>query len=333
MEWSWKSALAIAAVGVAAWLLLDGGNPMSRPTPPLQAQLTAILLVVLGDDIDTVVSAMSTARTSLAVTTVVVGDTPLVDQQQLRSALHGRTLPNANVVFVHAGEAGSHAALARAVAGRPADFVLIVCAGTTFEHNWDDRLCTQYRSLAERVGPRVVLTNEPVPQTFLAFNHQPSGLPTCVPLSTGLRAATTPMTTALWTPHFSFAPASVHALVPFDANLAWGGSEADVVYAARLHAAGVRAYHPVDTPLRNQTPQGIPCISTEAAAARALRRLRTSLGLLRLQGQAQLTQQELEEYSNFAGVDLLVGRVSDHAAWGLTTATNATEYYVKTGVV
>lgn len=333
MEFSWKSALAVAAVGVFAWLLLDGGNPMPRPIPPLQAQLTGILLVVLGADIDTVLSAMSTARTPLAVTVVVVGDIPPADQQQLRSALHGRTLPTANIVFVPAGKSGSHAALARAVARRAADFVLIVCAHTTFEHNWDDRLCTQYRSLAERVGPRVVLTNEPTPQTFLAFNAQPSGLPTSVPLSTGTRTAATPMTTALWTPHFSFAPASVHAAVPFDEDLAWGGSEADVVYAARLHAAGVRCFHPVDTPLRNPDPLGIACVSTDASAGRALRRLRTSLGVLRLSGQAQLTPQELQEYSHFSGVDLLVGRVSDHAAWGLTTATDPTEYYVKTGVV
>jgi hypothetical protein len=236
-------------------------------------------------------------------------------------------------------------------------YALHIHAHTQAQPHWDAHLIEDYEGLLLRHGRArdVLLTTHPDEMTwhYLRFQshlHAGYGLPvTEAAPCHGPGNKRVSLTTAIWCDKFSFGHASIHDAVPFDAGLRVITDCVDLVYSARLHAAGVLLLHPPHTYMTHQGSHGCATYwqctpssaSLRAAEQVSQRRLKCQLGLLRaraIQPEMKglppvLEPHHLEAYGQFAGINFGGGTVQPSGAWGLTSHSTAKEYFIKTGLV
>lgn len=227
------------------------------------------------------------------------------------------------------------------------------------EKHWDARLIEDYEALLLRNGHArdLLLSTHPDEHAwhYLRFQsqlHAGYGLPVTESAPChGPGNKRVALTTAIWCDKFSFGHAAIHEAVPFDAGLRVITDCVDLVYSARLHAAGIRLMHPPHTYMSHQSGDQHGCAtywqctpssaSLRAAEQVSQRRLKCQLGLLRVRAiqpemkdlPPVLELHHLESYGRFAGIHFGSGTVLPAGAWGLTSHGTAKEYFIKTGLV
>lgn len=357
MWWWW-------ALGAAAlFTVVAGGAAKSKPKPvmtmlaPQSGELNKVRVVItsLGCDhiIDTVTQLFLSAADPLRVhVALVVVDPSGGVESSTRAALesHGLYLWASNVRWHRQGTGQAlgpwHARALAPAPAVPCTYELHVHAHTQFAPQWDSHLIAQHQAMAD---DRVVFTNHPddAAPCYLRFAPQfdtELGLPVS-DIARASSASPGLLTTALWSSRFSFAKCAVHDRVPFDAGLLGISRGADVVYAARLHAAGCVLWHPPKCWVTHLDHACARAVSGSKELARwtqaSKRRLKCQLGLLRLASHSAETVQlppvpsddQVAAYEHWAGIDFGKLQVTPYGVWGLTPGSSAVEYYAKTGQV